>query len=375
MDLSTHTTRNVPLRLDSESDGPWRRGDATFSSSLATILPTLALRARDPRRRISGLYSNYLVMEPFEDLEDEELGDQQELARLRQKLEGLRAGNHDKWQHLLSMLHDDHAHSSMEESMTWENSMSHGALVSKFLSIECDLMEQSPYSPWRNRIQDQLAKLTSKSVDEETMLQYQKEIITNYQELLQVQEHMQEEIVRQEHGLQLLEHQLNALKELLHQLKRISLEALHDDESNQTVATKEMQSFAIDQEYERLSHELATIADCMDQHYFPATPVTPVSKNERYLRQLLDSPGQGPTLEMISFQELMQVLIHKLAAYENEQDQFLLVQSIDESRGDLTSSLQFHNARHIEFLLELAMLEAYQDNPKLVRLLPEYGMS
>ena len=174
-----------------------------------------------------------------------------------------------------------------------------------------------------------------------------------------------------------MEYQKQELQDLQKQLQS----ALAERERELSVSADiplETKILALEAKHQRLKDDLVYVAQSLDQNYFNhSAPV--VSRKERYTRRLLKKPEpKSPSSLHVPFDEFLLNLIHLLATNDKAEHQYLhlIEPSPDTSESNIAtedeSASRSHNPRHVEYLHDLAMLETFQDNPRLVRLLPEY---
>ncbi|GKY93517.1 hypothetical protein MPSEU_000319100 [Mayamaea pseudoterrestris] len=257
---------------------------------------------------------------------------------------------------------------------------------------EAHLMQTSPHSEWKIGIERMRQKLLQQSqsshqsancVDDEIMRELDRELVTSYHDSLETNKLTVKELEREEKRLHRLKYQLQELTELKEQLEAARVE--QEEAKFKEPLIDDPNAHAI--EHEQLRNELIHICSVIDKHQLNPPPPAPTF-NERLLRQHLDSPEHDAfSPSIVPFHELVLELIHRVTTHDKEEDQYLQVRllpvDIDGSsnlandsadsnaNSDITDG-PWHHPRHVEFLLDLCMAEAFEDNASLVRLLPEY---
>jgi hypothetical protein len=187
----------------------------------------------------------------------------------RQQLQDLRLANDRKWKHLQALLVagiEVKNGSSTESSLTSnENgkekteSIHHATSLDLLVQSELELLQNSPHSEWKNGIDDLLQKLQTPPPsavaasynDEEAMLQFDRDLLENYHELIEVKELTEQELKRQKDRLLLLQYQTEELQDLKVQLMAARMEQEQDRDTPMEVSS-ELQAHAINVDHKRL---------------------------------------------------------------------------------------------------------------------------
>ncbi|GKZ01405.1 hypothetical protein MPSEU_001091300 [Mayamaea pseudoterrestris] len=314
----------------------------------------------------------------------------------RKELINLVAENDRRWKHLQSLLLSNTATTSNAPMSCQSNEVNEAqssfdnSFLNCMFQAEAHLMQTSPHSEWKIGIERMRQKLLQQSqsshqsancVDDEIMRELDRELVHSYHDSLETSELTVKELEREMKRLHRLEYQLQELQELKEQLEASRVE--QEEETLKEPLIDGPNAHAV--EHEQLRNDLIHICSVIDKHQLNPPPPAPTF-NERLLRQHLDSPEHDAfSPSIVPFHELVLELIHRLATHDKEEDQYLQVRllNIDDSSNlandsagvkapsDITDG-PWHHPRHVEFLLDLCMAEAFEDNASLVRLLPEY---
>lgn len=263
-------------------------------------------------------------------------------------LSQLQAHNNARWQILQSLYDDKDVSTLKSDDDDDDNSIS----ISQVLQREIHLQKNE--GEWKTGIGNLLERLKSDKVSEETMEQFDQELIETCHELLETIDFLEKEIELEGNRLQDSERSVEQLKGLKYQVELgLAEQAASLRQSQESVACG---VDGIDTENTKLWEELHHVADIIEDKIKPPEVV-----QRRNRRRQKDESSTKTTVPTWPLNRLLQELLLRVLN-DKEEDQYLLTSSDDYPIND----------RHLQYLREHFIVESFEENSDLVRILPEY---